>query len=112
MRDLIDREELLDELSWLKNQKPPSQQDEINDIIMRVKSQYHRQSKITATMAEPKRGKWITHKSTYGKNYTTCSNCNSEIALELKYGLLERLDMSDTNFCPYCGADMKGDRNG
>lgn len=111
MADLIDREELLDELNWLKSQKPPSQQDEINDIIMRVKSQYHRQSKITVTMVEPKRGEWVTHKGAHGKNYTTCSNCNSAVALKLKNGSIERLDMTATNFCPNCGADMRKKEN-
>lgn len=60
-----------------------------------------------APTVEPKRGKWIMHKTAHGKNYTTCSNCNSEIELKLIGGSFERLDMSDTNFCPYCGADMR-----
>ena len=56
---------------------------------------------------EPKRGEWITHKSALGKNYTTCSNCNSEIALKLTNGSIMRLDMTNASFCPNCGADMR-----
>lgn len=58
--------------------------------------------------SEEKRGWWVTHKIVHGKHYTSCSNCNSEIALNGTDGSLGRLNMSNTNYCPFCGVNMRG----
>ena len=43
-----------------------------------------------------KRGKWVVHKD--GSNKGECSLCGAE-------------DMAWKNFCPICGADMRGNDN-
>ena len=50
--------------------------------------------------AQPERpkGKWVEKPHVYGVAY--CSLCDYE------------LHTNDTNFCPNCGADMRGDQNG
>ena len=50
--------------------------------------------------AQPERpkGKWVEKPHAYGVAY--CSLCDYE------------LHTNDTNFCPNCGADMRGDQNG
>ena len=44
---------------------------------------------------ERKKGKWIQKENVYGVVY--CSKCDYE------------LHTNDTNFCPNCGADMRGE---
>ena len=56
-----------------------------------------------APTIEPKRGKWIAYEGMqppefHGKHY--CSNCYHAINLVLNGGVY--------NFCPNCGAKMKG----
>ena len=48
--------------------------------------------------AEPKRGKWI-HNGSQFKNRWICSECGYMYYLQ------------KPNFCPNCGADMRGERN-
>ena len=63
--------------------------------------------------AKPKRGKWIWDKDAIDWNIGAwvCSNCHarndnipySEIIIPLRW--------SGSNFCPNCGADMRGENN-
>ena len=48
-----------------------------------------------APTIEPKRGEWIVKQS----GFAECSVC-------------EQHYFSDYNFCPYCGADMRGESDG
>jgi ribosomal protein S27E len=57
--------------------------------------------------AQPKRktGEWVDQDR--GAFYTVeCSECHKEPLLDA-YG-----DYVHSNFCPFCGADMRGDNNG
>ena len=61
-----------------------------------------------ADVVEVKRGKWITKKDLQsGMEYTICSACETEIQWRDRHGVLLRVDMQDTPYCPYCGADMR-----
>ena len=51
--------------------------------------------------AEPKRGKWIEGNHA---NYWKCSECG-EVTMESVMGKPRH------NFCPNCGADMRGEQN-
>lgn len=44
------------------------------------------------------KGKWITKPHVHGVTY--CSKCDFELKID------------DTNFCPNCGVDMRGEENG
>lgn len=46
-------------------------------------------------LEERQKGKWITKPHVHGVTY--CSECDFELKID------------DTNFCPNCGADMRGD---
>lgn len=48
--------------------------------------------------AERKKGEWILKPNIYGVAY--CSECDYE------------LHTDNTNFCPNCGADMRGEEDG
>ena len=55
--------------------------------------------------SERKKGKWIEHHKPYtwmGYAYWTCSEC----------GFGDDDNKIRSNFCPNCGADMGGDKNG
>lgn len=51
---------------------------------------------------ERKRGRWIDKTSGYAFNYE-CSNCGYTVHYQF---------IDEYNFCPNCGAKMKGDTNG
>ena len=49
----------------------------------------------TADVRENVKGRWL-----YGRIWWTCSQCKKEIYT---------VDHKPFNFCPHCGADMRGD---
>ena len=51
-------------------------------------------------------GKWIIHQTKIGTNYTVCSECKNEFWYRSDYGDITKIDLSRTNYCPNCGADM------
>lgn len=53
---------------------------------------------LPSAQPERKTGKWVEKLNVYGVAY--CSLCGYE------------LHTNDTNFCPNCGADMRGEQNG
>lgn len=62
---------------------------------------YALQNAPPADVRENKRGKW--HSRFYSKiEMIICSECQSEFSYDAETGL------SDYNFCPICGADMRG----
>lgn len=52
---------------------------------------------IKALPSAERKGKWINKPNVYGVAY--CSECDFE------------LHINDTNFCPNCGADMRGEED-
>lgn len=57
------------------------------------------------------RGKWITDSD----NIPICSECEEPALQRVIYNLRTNVwntEMRLSNFCPCCGADMRGDRNG
>ena len=61
----------------------------------------------TADVVEVKHGEWIEKEEIYGDVYYTCSNCNND------WTTIDGTPQENfMNFCPYCGADMRGGKNG
>lgn len=52
---------------------------------------------------EPRQGKWREHKTIDGGILYVCTNCSN--VFELTYGTPKD---NNYNFCPSCGADMRG----
>ena len=73
--------------------------EEYTEIVHQL-SEYKKQSN---------KGKWKVVKMAYGGYDRVCSNCNCNIWLENEWN-----EMSNEykNFCPRCGADMRGEDNG
>ena len=68
------------------------------------------------TIDERKTGKWIKMTDADGV-YWSCSECGEDIPriahFTPQFDLFPRLESIDkTNFCPSCGADMRGEENG
>ena len=58
------------------------------------------------TVEERQKGEWIEHQDCFDDTYYTCSHCGEDwITIEGK--------PTDNlmNYCPMCGADMRGDNN-
>ena len=53
-------------------------------------------------------GYWITKQTSIGCEYTVCSSCQTDFKFKTNTGTLARLDMRGQNYCPNCGADMRG----
>lgn len=63
--------------------------DSIEDIL----------SELPLAQSERKKGEWIPHKSVFGglsEKVYTCNQCGYNIGFHIE------------NFCPHCGADMRG----
>lgn len=59
----------------------------------------------TADVQEVKRGKWVDREADLGYEVYQCSVCKEEYCLETGSS-----QENGYNFCPICGADMRGDK--
>lgn len=57
------------------------------------------------TIEERKKGKWIIEPHTKGMYIHRCSEC-------MKVLMLSPTDQPKYNYCPNCGADMRGENDG
>lgn len=59
---------------------------------------------LPSAQSERKNGKW--HQRIYSQiEMMVCSECNSEFSYDAETGV------RDYNFCPNCGADMRGEQD-
>lgn len=88
MDDLIRRQDAIDAI-----QKAYDRETLLNRFVRDIATK----TLNNLPSAERKHGEWVTVKGSNGKDYRKCTNClhTQEIT-----GLL--------NYCPICGADMKG----
>ena len=95
---LIDADEMLFELTHWKDNKR-WYHDNRTDVyhISEIEMVCDRMPIIEAE-PERKKGEWILKPNIYGVAY--CSECDYE------------LHTDNTNYCPNCGADMRGEQNG
>ena len=61
---------------------------------------------VALKQPERKRGKWITTRTWAHDGEIYCDQCESDAPTEGDYRQVK------TNFCPNCGADMRGDKHG
>ena len=87
MNDLISRQAAID-ATWSE----PSYTDPLN-VLTEVRD---RLKALPSAQPERIRGRWIEKPHVHGVAY--CSLCDYE------------LHTNDTNFCPNCGADMRGEQ--
>ena len=115
--DLISRRVVLRDLGErmvsAKN-APPEYSDAIRHYISGLHSAINTVIEAPSVQPEHKRGKWIKMSDADGIYYA-CSGCGEEIPrvphFNPQFDLFPRLkSLEKTNFCPNCGADMRGER--
>ena len=52
-------------------------------------------------------GKWIIRKTAFGKEYTVCSACLTEIKIRKTSGEIVHADTRNARYCMACGAKME-----
>lgn len=74
-----------------------------------------RLSRLPSAEPQRKKGKWIKMSDVDGV-YWACSECGEELPrvskFDPQFDLFPRLkSIEKTNYCPNCGADMRGEEN-
>lgn len=68
---------------------------------------------LPSAQSEQKKGKWIYKKINEYSSRTYCSECDGSAPfiyiVDNYYGNIAHGETVKTNFCPNCGADMRGD---
>lgn len=82
----------------------------MNDLIQRQDAML-----FETTELELKKGKWIDEKPNMYTRKVYCSECGcmalSKVKLEGDvYNPRYNIEFAKSNFCPNCGADMRGDQ--
>lgn len=83
MSDLIDRIELMRQIAEFGREIP---KDQVMEVIARMED---------VEVEDRPKGEWVNKEGVYGAAY--CSKCDYELRI------------NNTNFCPNCGADMRGE---
>ena len=89
---------------------PSAQPEKCEDCLNFIKA------RLLIPQPERKKGKWIKMSDADGI-YWACSECGEDIPRVPHYNpqfdLFPRLEsIEKTNFCPNCGADMRGEQDG
>ena len=103
MRDLVDRQEVIDALyNWSNHSATDAETWHLRQVIGDIKS-------LPPAQSEQEKGEW----SFIGDNLFECTCCRTMYTTQQLAGLRNNLaDPYAPNFCPNCGADMRGDDNG
>jgi hypothetical protein len=105
--DLISRNDLI---KAVENLYEYAELGEVIEVIKNAPAiEYTFEAAFQKTVCEQKlycptrpKGEWIEHEDErFGWHWITCSNCKRDPQLE---------DKRRTNFCPNCGAEMRGDQ--
>ena len=99
----IEKEALIKFISDTRYQLPKDSADfHTRDLMLLNFEQYVNLQPI-ADVEEVKHGEWYQHnKKEHGDTCFYCSVCE-------KMALSDCLEWELTNYCPHCGADMRGD---
>ena len=101
MSDLIDRQEAIDALEkWLDEWTHPNAQGAIMDCIQTLNG-------MPSAQPQRPKGKWIEQDDGWDGVYYECSVCKEP------FTLIDGTPKDNLyNFCPNCGAEMRGDADG
>lgn len=104
MSRLIDADALIESLSINPEECPgcpePEWLEELACVLALAPTIERKKGKWISGIEIPKKGKRIFH-----KDITYCSNCHNEAYWDTDYG------QQTFDYCPYCGAEMRGDPN-
>ena len=66
--------------------------------------------KLPSAQPERKKGKWIYGEDEYGIDGYHCDKCGFFVPWDYTHKFINYIE--DYNFCPNCGADMRGEQDG
>lgn len=81
---------------------------EYDDYALGRNNQWHYDVSVIKTVPaiQPKRGKWIYGEDEYGIDGYHCDKCGFFVPWDYAHQFINYIE--DYNFCPNCGADMRG----
>jgi hypothetical protein len=81
---------------------------EDSDELRKIWTEYF--DGIPSAQPERKRGKWIYSEDEYGVDGYHCDKCGFFVPWDYVHKFINYIE--DYNFCPNCGADMRGEQDG
>ena len=102
MSDLISRQEAIDALDKRFDNVPMEQTAEILKLRKDLRE-------LPSIQSKQKRGKWIYGEDEYGIDGYHCDKCGFFVPWDYTHKFINYIE--DYNFCPSCGADMRGEQD-
>ena len=102
MSDLISRQEAIDALDKRFDNVPMEQTAEILKLRKDLRE-------LPSIQSKQKRGKWIYGEDEYGIDGYHCDKCGFFVPWDYTHKFINYIE--DYNFCPNCGADMRGEQD-
>lgn len=99
--DLVYRDDIIDAV---KKNIPHAIFDDYGNYTVRGMRLLDVISDVPVAQPECKKGKWVFEEYPDGYYHSECSEC--------KHHFIEDAYLRPYNFCPNCGADMRGERDG
>ena len=103
MDDLISRQAAIDALDKRFDKIPMEQTTEILKLRKDLRG-------LPSIQSEQKRGRWIYGEDEYGIDGYHCDKCGFFVPWDYTHKFINYIE--DYNFCPSCGADMRGEQDG
>ena len=101
--DCISRQEAIDALDKRFDNVPMEQTAEILKLRKDLRE-------LPSIQSKQKRGKWIYGEDEYGIDGYHCDKCGFFVPWDYTHKFINYIE--DYNFCPSCGADMRGEQDG
>ena len=120
MDDLISRQAAIDALERAKQNIHHNIERAIGDAVCGILDEVENGIKQLPPI-QPKRGRWIEDKGQQtlmqkfiesGEVWRVCSVCGAGHMIGHKYAIDKAYHDMHHNFCPNCGADMRGEQDG
>lgn len=104
--DYISREEAIKNLREVYEHEYPTASGDFDEYASHDVPNVLRNMKA-ADVQPIRHGRWVCNEELYFNGMTKCSCCNEEYYIEDIQNL--QGDLRTVNYCPNCGADMRGD---
>ena len=106
MNDLIDRQAAINALDDEITITGKSNAYAVMDYVKRAKRKLEN---LPSAQSDCKKGNWIYGEDEYGIDGYHCDKCGFFVPWDYAHKFISYIE--DYNFCPSCGADMRGSNN-
>ena len=107
MKDLIDRQAAIDAIEHRLAE--PAYQHTGEDWYVGMNCAESELYELPSAEPERKKGKWIYGEDEYGIDGYHCDKCGFFVPWDYAHTFINYIE--DYNFCPNCGADMRGEQD-